>query len=36
MSADIKLSQVQISKIVQSCGSVGFWLANLDKKKKKQ
>ena len=33
MSADIKLSQVQISKIVQSGGSVGSWLANLDKKK---
>ena len=31
-SADIKLSQVQISKIFQSGGSLGSWLVNLSKK----
>ena len=31
-SADIKLSQVQISKIIQSGGSLGSWLVNLSKK----
>ena len=32
MSVDIKLSQAQISKIIQSGGSFGSWLANLGKK----
>ena len=32
MSTDIKLSKCQISKIIQSGGSFGTWLANLDKK----
>ena len=32
MSTDIKLSKDQISKIIQSGGSVGFWLSNLRKK----
>ena len=32
MSADIKLSQVQISKIIQSGGSFVSWLGNLGKK----
>ena len=32
MSADIKLSKAQISKIIKSGGSFGSWLANLDKK----
>ena len=32
MSADIKHSKAQISKIIQSGGSFDFWLANLDKK----
>ena len=32
MSADIKLSKSQISKIIQSCESFGSWLANLGKK----
>ena len=32
MSADIKLSKVQISKIIQSCGSFGSWLGNIGKK----
>ena len=32
MSVDIKVSQAQISKIIQSGGSFGSWLANLGKK----
>ena len=32
MSADIKLSKAQISKITQSGGSFGSWLGNLRKK----
>ena len=32
MSTDIKLSKAQISKIIQSGGSFGSWLANLGKK----
>ena len=32
MSADIKLSKSQISKIIQSCESFGSWLPNLGKK----
>ena len=32
MSADIKLSKAQTSKIIQSGGSFGSWLANLGKK----
>ena len=32
MSTDIKLGKVQISKIIQSGGSFGSWLANLEKK----
>ena len=32
MSTDKKLSKVQISKIIQSGGSFGSWLANLGKK----
>ena len=32
MSTDIKLSKTQISKIIQSGGSFGSWLGNLDKK----
>ena len=32
MSTDIKLSQAQISKIIQSGGSFGSWLGNLEKK----
>ena len=32
MSTDIKLSKTQISKIVQSSGSFGSWLANLGEK----
>ena len=32
MLADIKLSKIQISKIIQSSGSFGSWLANLAKK----
>ena len=31
MSTDIKLSKTQISKIVHSGGSFGFWIANLGK-----
>ena len=31
MSTDIRLSKVQISKIIQSGGSIGSWLANLGK-----
>ena len=31
MSADIKLSKAQTSKIIQSGGSFGSWLANLGK-----
>ena len=31
MSTDIKLSKVQVSKIIQSGGSFGFWLGNLGK-----
>ena len=31
MSTDIKLSKAQISKIIQSGGSFGSWLANLGK-----
>ena len=33
MSADINLSKAQISKIIQSGGSSGSWLANLVGKK---
>ena len=32
MSTDIKLTKAQISKIIQSGGSIGSWLGNLDKK----
>ena len=32
ISTDIKLSNAQISKIIQSGGSFGSWLANLGKK----
>ena len=32
MSTDIKLSKIQISKIIQSGGSFESWLANLGKK----
>ena len=32
ISTDIKLSNAQISKIIQSGGSLGSWLANLGKK----
>ena len=32
MSTDIKLSKVQISKIIQSGGYFGSWLANLGKR----
>ena len=32
MSADIKLSKAQISKIIQSGGPFGSWLTNLGKK----
>ena len=32
MSTDIKLSKAQKSKIIQSGGSFGSWLANLGKK----
>ena len=32
MSADIKLSKAQISKIIQSCGSFGSLLDNLGSK----
>ena len=32
MSTDIKLSKAQISKIIQSGGFFGSWLANLRKK----
>ena len=32
VSADIKLSKAQMSKILQSCRFLGFWLANLGKK----
>ena len=35
MSMDIKLSKSQISKIIQSVGTVGSWLANLEKKHQK-
>ena len=35
MSMDIKLSKSQISKIIQSVGTVGSWLANLGKKHQK-
>ena len=31
MSTYIKLSKAQISKIIQSGGSFGSWLANLEK-----
>ena len=31
MSTDVKLSQAQISKIIQSGGSFGSWFANLGK-----
>ena len=33
MSTDIKLRKAQLSKIIQSVGSFGFWLSNLGKKK---
>ena len=32
MSTDIKVSNAQISNIIQSGGSFGFWLRNLGKK----
>ena len=32
MSTDAKLIKAQISKIIQSGGSVGSWLGNLGKK----
>ena len=32
MSTDTKLSKAQLSKIIQSGGSFGSWLANLGKK----
>ena len=32
MSSEVKLSKAQISKIIQSGGSVSSWLANLRKK----
>ena len=32
MSTNIKLSEAQISKIIQADGSFGSWLANLGKK----
>ena len=32
MSTDIKVSKAQISNIIQSGGSFGFWLRNLGKK----
>ena len=32
MSTDIKLSEAQIFKIIQSAGSFGSWLGNLGKK----
>ena len=32
MLTDIKLNKTQISKIIQSVGSFGSWLANLGKK----
>ena len=32
ISTDIKLSKAQISKLIQSGGSFGSWLANLDQK----
>ena len=32
MPTDIKLSKVQISKVVQSSWSFGSWLSNLGKK----
>ena len=31
MSTDLKLSQAQISKIIQSHGSISCWLGNLGK-----
>ena len=31
MSTDIKLSKTQISKIIQSHGSFGYWLGNLSR-----
>ena len=31
IATDIKLSKVQIFKIIQSGGSFGFWLGNLGK-----
>ena len=32
MSTDIEFSKVQISRIIQSAGSIGSWLGNLVKK----
>ena len=32
MSTDIKLSKAQVSKIIQSGGSFGSWVANLGRK----
>ena len=32
MSTDLKLSKAQISKIIESSGSFGSWLGNLEKK----
>ena len=32
ISTDIKLSKAQVSKIIQSAGSLGSWLANFGKK----
>ena len=31
MSIDVKLTKAQISKIIQSSGTIGSWLANLRK-----
>ena len=32
MSTDVKLSKIQISKLIQSNGSFGSWLGNLGNK----
>ena len=32
ISTDLRLSKAQISKLIQSGGSFGFWLGNLGKK----
>ena len=36
MSTDIKLSKAQVSRIIQSGGSFGSWLANLGTKSTKK